>query len=140
MSDRFFLDTNIIVYSFDKSNPTKQKRASELIEKGLKGHNGCISYQVVQEFANVATRKFAVPMSHDDCRQFIEMFLSPMWEVYASRDLVKSALDIAERWQYSFFDALIIASALEASCHILYSEDLQHRQKIYQLRIIDPFV
>lgn len=140
MSDRFFLDTNIIVYSFDKSNPTKQKRASELIEKGLKGHNGCISYQVVQEFANVATRKFAVPMSHDDCRQFIEMFLSPMWEVYASRDLVNSALDIAERWQYSFFDALIIASALEASCHILYSEELQHRQKIYQLRIIDPFV
>ncbi|TVQ72945.1 MAG: PIN domain-containing protein [Balneolaceae bacterium] len=139
MSDRFFLDTNIIIYSFDDGNPAKQKVARELIEKGLEGHNGCISYQVVQEFANVATRKFAVPMSHDDCRHFIEIILSPMWEVYASRDLVSSALDLAERWQYSFYDALIIAAALEASCNILYSEDLQHRQKIYQLQIIDPF-
>lgn len=140
MSDRFFLDTNIIIYSFDEANPIKQKRARELVEEGLTGLNGCISYQVVQEFANVATRKFAVPMSHDDCRHYIEMYLSPMWEVFADRDLVNSALDIAERWQYSFYDALIIAAALKASCNVLYTEDLQHRQKIYQLQIINPFV
>ncbi len=139
MSDRFFLDTNIIVYSFDERNPSKQMRARELIEMGLKRHNGCISYQVVQEFANVATSKFAVPMSHEDCRHFIDMFLVPMWEVYSSRELISSALDIAERWQYSFYDSLIIAAALDASCDVLYSEDLQHRQKIYQLQIIDPF-
>lgn len=139
MSDRFFLDTNIIIYSFDEGNPLKQKTARQLIEKGLKGHHGCVSYQVVQEFAHVATRKFAVPLTHDDCRHFIDLFLSPMWEVYASRDLVSSALDIAERWQYSFCNSLIIAAALEASCNILYSEDLQHRQKIYHLQIIDPF-
>ena len=139
MSDRYFLDTNIIIYSFDGNNPSKQAIARGLIERGLSEQNSCISYQVVQEFANVATRKFAVSLSHDDCRQYIENILHPLWKIYSSRELVSSALDISERWQYSFYDALIVAAALEASCSVLYSEDLQHKQKIYSLQIIDPF-
>ncbi len=139
MSDRYFLDTNIIIYSFDGSNPSKQAIARELIERGLSKQNGCISYQVVQEFANVATRKFTVPLSHDDCRQYIENILQPLWKIYSSRELVNRALDVSERWLYSFYDALIIAAALEASCSVLYSEDLLHKQKIYSLQIINPF-
>lgn len=140
MSDRYFLDTNIIIYSFDERNPARQKMAQNLIESGLKTNHTIVSYQVVQEFINVATRKFTVPMRHGDCKLFIDNVLSQFWEVYASRELVNSALDIAERWQYSFYDALIIAAALEASCKVLYSEDLQHQQKIYRLQIINPFV
>ena len=139
MNDRYFLDTNIIIYSFDESDPVKQKIAQNLIETGLKVNHTIVSYQVVQEFINVAIRKFTVPMSHRDCKLFADNVLSQFWEVYASRQLVNSALDISERWQYSFYDALIIASALEASCTVLYSEDLQHSQKIYNLQIINPF-
>ena len=139
MSDKFFLDTNIIICSFDERNPTKQRIAQDLIEAGLKENRTAVSYQVIQEFINVATRKFAVPLSHRDCKLFLDNVLIYLWEVYTSRQLVDSALDISERWQYSFCDALIIAAALEASCTILYSEDLQHRQKIYGLEIINPF-
>ena len=139
MSDRYFLDTNIIIYSFNEREPAKQERAQNLIETGLKENHTMVSYQVVQEFINAAIRKFTVPMSHGDCRLFIDNVLSHFWEVYASRQLVNSALDLSERWQYSFYDALIIAAALEASCTVLYSEDLQHRQKIYSLQIINPF-
>ncbi len=139
MSDKFFLDTNIIIYSFDERDPTKQLIAQDLIEAGLKENRTAVSYQVIQEFINVATRKFAVPLSHTDCKLFLDNVLNYLWEVYTSRQLMVSALDISERWQYSFCDALIIAAALEASCTILYSEDLQHRQKIYGLEIINPF-
>ncbi|MDZ7718163.1 MAG: PIN domain-containing protein [Balneolaceae bacterium] len=140
MSDRYFLDTNIIVYSFDVSDPQKQKTAKKLITDGLIQNQGVISYQVVQEFINVSTRKFETPLSIKDCRQYVDSVLDQMWEVYSSKDLVYSAFDIHERWQYSFYDSLIIAAAIEASCNILYSEDLQHKQKIYSLQILNPFV
>lgn len=140
MSDRYFLDTNIIVYSFDVSDPQKQKTAKKLITDGLIQNQGVISYQVVQEFINVSTRKFETPLSIKDCRQYVDSVLDQMWEVYSSKDLVHSAFDIHERWQYSFYDSLIIAAAIEASCNILYSEDLQHKQKIYSLQILNPFV
>lgn len=139
MSDRYFLDTNIIIYSFDRRDPAKQIIAQNLIESGMKKNDTIVSYQVIQEFINVAIRKFTVPMSHGDCKLFIDNVLNQFWDVYASRQLVNNALDISERWQYSFYDALIIASALEASCTVLYSEDLQHGQKIYSLQIVDPF-
>lgn len=71
---------------------------------------------------------------------YLDNVLNRLWEVYPTQKLFHNALDISERWQYSFYDSLIIASAREASCSILYSEDLQHRQKIYSLEIINPFV
>ena len=63
MSDRFFLDTNIFVYSFDRGAPQKADRAAKLIRRAIEGRQGIISYQVVQEFFHVALRRFAEPMS-----------------------------------------------------------------------------
>lgn len=140
MSDRYFLDTNIIVYSFDEQNPYKQETAKKLIKDGLIQNQCIISYQVIQEFINVSTRKFETPLSLKDCQLYVDTVLVPMWEVYSSKDLVHSAFDITDRWQYSFYDSLIIAAAIEASCNILYSEDLQHEQKIYSLQILNPFI
>ena len=62
-----------------------------------------------------------------------------MWEIYPTRDLYLKAIEIQERYQYSFYDSMIIAAALEGNCKTLYSEDLQHDQKIESLTIIDPF-
>jgi predicted nucleic acid-binding protein len=140
MKDKFFLDTNILVYSFDGSQPEKQKLSRDLIAKSLETGQGCISYQVVQEFLNMATRKFKVPLTFDDSRIFLSTVLTPLCEVFASIDLYSNALEVAERWRYSFYDALIIASALQNDCRILYSEDLQDGQMIKELTIKNPYI
>jgi predicted nucleic acid-binding protein len=68
------------------------------------------------------------------------MALEPLCEIHSSIQLYHQALDISERWRYSFYDALIISAALQSSCKILYSEDLQHDQNIHDIRIINPFL
>ena len=140
MSAKYFLDTNIFVYSFDARYPDKQKCAKELIGKALEDGNGCISYQVVQEFLNVSTRKFAASLSANDAEGYLTMVLEPLCEIFSTINLYRKALEIIERWQYSFYDSLIIASAASADCRILYTEDLQHDQKIENLKIINPFI
>jgi predicted nucleic acid-binding protein len=140
MNAKYFIDTNIIIYSFDHGEPGKQKKAIHILDEALNGQKGCISYQVVQEFLNVALKKFAVPLTWQDCRDFLHMALEPLCEIHSSIQLYHQALDISERWRYSFYDALIISAALQSSCKILYSEDLQHDQNIHDIRIINPFL
>ena len=140
MSDKYFLDTNIFVYAFDSTDSQKQSKANDVIKSALADHSGCISYQVMQEFLNVVTRKFAVPLSIPDCEKYLNTVLSPLSEVYASTDRYLQSLDILERWQFSFYDSLIISAALQSNCKILHTEDLQHQQKIQGLTICNPFV
>ena len=140
MNDKFFLDTNIIVYSFDSSVPSKQGMAQKLIRKALSQQSGCISYQVVQEFLNVATRKFAIPLTYQHCEQYLYDVLRPLCEIYPSVELYSHTLQNAERWKYSLYDSLIITAAMQAECKQLYSEDLQHGQVIDALTITNPFL
>ncbi|MFO7761026.1 MAG: PIN domain-containing protein [Desulfobia sp.] len=139
MKDKFFIDTNIFVYTFRSDIPEKQEEANGIVRSAVVGRNGCISYQVAQEFINVATRKFVVPLSIADCRKYFDTILVPLCEVFAGIGLYHRALDVKERWRFSFYDALIVAAALQADCTLLYSEDLQHGQKIGDLTIINPF-
>lgn len=139
MKDKYFLDTNILVYSFDKSNSLKQEIAKKLIGDALQNFKGCISFQVIQEFLNVATQKFSYPLTKQDCDKYLTGVLEPLCDVYANIDLYREALEIKEMWQYSFYDSLIISAALVGGCSILYSEDFQHGQKIRDLVILNPF-
>ena len=139
MNGNYFLDTNILVYSFDRSHPEKQTEAMRLIKNALHSGNGVISSQVVQEFLNVATKKFDVSFSLQDSRQYLNTVLSGLCRVFTSIDLYRLALDIMERWGYGHYDSLIVAAALQADCEVLYSEDLQHHQKIQGLTIVNPF-
>ncbi len=95
---------------------------------------------MVQEFLNVATRKFARPLSFSDANLFLNQVLAPLCEVFANLELYRSALEVAERWKYTFYDSLILAAALESGCETLFSEDLQHGQRIGSLTIKNPFV
>jgi len=140
MRDKYFLDTNIIIYSFDHQDEGKREISRALIADGLEKRNTSISYQVVQEFINVSTRKFEKQLTKEDCRMFIEQVLHPIWHVYPSKELIFSALNISEKWKYSFYDSLIIASAIEASSTVLYTEDLQHGQQIDNVKIVNPFL
>ncbi len=139
MNDRAFIDTNIFVCSFDARAAEKQQTAKKIIHDGLKYHNYFISYQVVQEFLNVASTKFETPLKTEDSRLYLNSVLTPLWRVYPSSELYTSALEISDRYQYSFYDSLILAAASEISADILYSEDFQHGQQIDSLTIVNPF-
>lgn len=137
MSAASLLDTNVIIYLLDETHQDKCQRAEELVLAGLQEGECCISPQVVQETLNVATHK--LNFSVDDARRLLNQTLLPMCKGPVLSHLYSRGLDIRSRYQYSFYDALIIASALELGCKTLYSEDLQHGQRIEQLTIIDPF-
>lgn len=140
MSDRFFLDTNIFVYSFDKNSPKKADRAAKLIRRAIGVGQGIVSYQVVQEFFNVALRRFAEPMSGADAEQYLSTTFRPLLTVHSSHGLYSRALQLAREHSLSWYDSLIVASAIEGRCGVLYSEDLQHGQRFGGLRIENPFL
>ena len=136
-----FLDTNIFVYAFLASEPLKRAKAVELIETSLGSGRGCISYQVVQEFADVARKKFATCLSASDCQAFIDAAMQPLMRVASSTELVHTAMNLQDELKYSFYDCLMLAAALEAGADTLYTEDLQHWHLVRgTLRIINPFL
>ncbi len=137
----FFLDTNIFVYALLASEPRKRTRALQLLEQALASHAGCISYQVIQEFANVALRKFAQRFTTEQCKQFIDAVMQPLNRIAPSPALVHLALDLQEETRYGFYDSLVMAAALQAGAELLYTEDLQHHQLVRgTLRIVNPFL
>ena len=137
----FFLDTNIFVYALLASEPLKKQRALQLLEQALVSHLGCTSYQVIQEFANVATRKFSQRCSTEECKQFVDAAMQPLNRVGSSPQLLHTALVLQDETHYSFYDSLVLAAALQAGADLLYTEDLQHKQLIHgTLRIVNPFL
>ena len=135
-----FLDTNIFVYTFDTKEPAKRNTAQNLVAQGLEDRSAAISYQVVQEFLNVATRKFVTPMRAHEAEEYLDRVLMPLWEVFPSAALYARALAVSASAKIHFYDALIVSSALEAGCRILLSEDLQHGRRIGGLEIRNPFL
>ena len=139
MRDRFFLDTNVLVYSFDATAPKKRQKALAMIEKALVDRSGIISWQVAQEFLNVATRKFAPAMTRSEAGIYLDTVLAPLCEVYPGAVLWREALAIREQTGYGFYDSLIIAAAIEGQCAVLYSEDMQDGRRIQNLTMKNPF-
>jgi predicted nucleic acid-binding protein len=133
MSDRVFFDTNVFVYAVAQDDP-RSHLAEELIAEG-----GIISVQVLNEFAAVARKKANMPWT--EVRLALESIqvLCP-GPLPITPDTHKEALTVAEKYGYKIYDALIVASALEARCTILYSEDMQDGQVIEgKLTIRNPF-
>jgi predicted nucleic acid-binding protein len=140
MSGRFFLDTNIFVYSFDAGSPKKAAQSAKLIRTAIQTRSGIVSYQVVQEFFNVALRRFAKPMSSADAEQYLSTTFRPLLSVHSSPALYGEALRIGARFRLAWYDSLIVASAVEGQCDILYSEDFRDGQQFGTVVISNPFV
>ena len=132
-----FLDTNVFISLFDDADEHKRAVAERIVSDALVSGHAVVSHQVVQEALNVMTRKLGA--STDDARRFLEAVLDPLWHIGPSTDLYGTALDVRGRYGFSFYDALIVASALAAGCSRLLSEDLQHGQRVGDLTIVDPF-
>ena len=137
MSADSFLDTNIIIYRLESDDLKKYKRAEELVQSGLLEGRCCISQQVLQEALNVAIKK--LNFSFEDAERLLDKTLLPLCKVTPMASLYHRSLNIQSRYRYSFYDSLIIAAALEVECNILYSEDMQHGQRIEKLIIKNPF-
>ncbi|MBN1865236.1 MAG: PIN domain-containing protein [Victivallales bacterium] len=130
----FFLDSNILVYVYSEDEPVKRDIARSLCRDGT-----IVSLQVLNEMANVLTRKFK--LSPHEVLQKIEEISSYADVKGSDIACVRKALQIMGRFQYSYFDCLILATAIENNCPILYSEDLQHGQVIDgMLQIVNPFL
>jgi|SRR5580698_10301522 predicted nucleic acid-binding protein len=140
MNDRSFLDTNVFVYSVDRTEPAKVRRATQLINDAVRTGKGVVSYQVVQEFFHVALRRFAQPMTSADAEQYLLTVFRPLLAIHSSEGIFLAALRLQARYRFSWYDSLIVAAALHANCGVLYSEDLQHGQKIESLKIVNPFL
>ena len=139
MSGESFLDSNVLIYTFDDVAPDKQGIAQQLVKTSLQYGTGIISYQVVQEVLNILTRKLPVPMDAGDATRYLATTLEPLWRVQPSAELYQAGLTLQTRYAFGFYDSLIVAAALSAGCARLYSEDLQHGQRIGNLTIEDPF-
>jgi predicted nucleic acid-binding protein len=139
MSARFFLDTNIFVYTFDSTAAAKSRRAQELIREGIESRRGIVSFQVVQEFFSIALRRFAVPMATSDAEQYLSTVFRPLCAVQSSQALYAEAIRLSNRFGLSWYDSVIVAAALEAECGVLYSEDFQSGQTFGLLKVVNPF-
>ncbi len=137
MSDRFFVDTNILVYAHDRGAGEKYEKARELVAGLWKHRTGAISTQVLQELYVNVRRKAAAPISIEEARLLIEDYLS--WEVVVNDgSSLLRALEVETRYQISFWDALIVQAAEQCGATILYSEDLSHGQEFGTVQVVNP--
>jgi predicted nucleic acid-binding protein len=125
MSVRSFVDTNILIYALQQDAPEKQSRAHELLGS-LAKPDAVISYQVVQEFCNAALRRFTPTPRAERMRSLVLSLFEQFEVVPWTPILVPSALEVHYRYQFQWYDSLIVAAALQAQCEVLYTEDLQH--------------
>ena len=133
MTDKFFIDTNILVYLSSKNEI--KKKVTEFV---YKLQTAVISTQVLGEFSNVIYRKKL--LSSDKLIEYIKQFSNCFEVALISEATIISAIKIKDKYNFSLWDSMIIASALETKCEILYSEDMQHNQLIEnRLTIINPF-
>jgi predicted nucleic acid-binding protein len=140
MNVKSFLDTNIIVYAFDPSSPKKAEIAQRLVTDGAADKQAIISYQVVQEFINVALRGFRLAIVRSDLESFVLTALFPMMAISSSPALMIEALRLQGENQLAWHDALIVAAALQGGCKVLYSEDMQPGRRYRDLVIQNPFL
>ncbi|MGC1482287.1 MAG: PIN domain-containing protein [Candidatus Acidiferrum sp.] len=138
MSDKCFVDTNILVYAHDLKQGTKYERARALVQKLWESETGVLSTQVLQELCVSLQRKVARPLSAEATRKVIEDYAC--WEIVVNTaESVMMALDLEGRYQISFRDALIVQAATTCGAEVLYSEDLADGQSYGDLRVINPF-
>ena len=139
MSDKYFVDTNILVYAHDRSAGVRHQRAQMLLEQLWDSGQGVLSTQVLQELCINLRRKVSDPVPIEEVRLLIRDYAT--WEVITNTpESVLQALDIEMRYKTSFWDALILQAAESAGASILYSEDLATGQHYGSIQIVNPLI
>ena len=139
MSDKYFVDTNILLYAHDVTAGAKHDRARALVEELWRTRSGVLSTQVLQELCVNLRRMAGRPLDVKTTREIVTDYLS--WEVVVNTgESVLEALEIENRYGISFWDALVIQAAESSGAAVLYSEDLSDGQTYGSVRIVNPLV
>lgn len=139
MSDRCFVDSNILVYAHDAATGEKHLRARRLLERLWDSGDGVLSTQVLQELCVNLRRKTANPPTLEELRRIVREYAT--WEIVNNTtESILKALEIERRYKISFWDALIVQAAEDAGASILYSEDLAAGQRYGAFRVVNPLI
>ena len=138
MSDRRFVDTNVVVYAYDSVDPAKQAEAQRILREGTVRDALAVSAQVLGEFFTVVTRRIPTPMTADRAAVAIDA-LKPIPVVEIDRQLVERAIETHKRYGIAYWDALIVAAAERAGCVEVLSEDLNAGQRYGSVVVSNPF-
>jgi predicted nucleic acid-binding protein len=134
-----FVDTNILIYAHDRSAGVKHERARQLLAALWENRTGALSIQVLQEFYVNVTQKVAKPLTPEVAAQIISDLAA--WQVHQPVvDDVLDAIHFQTRHQLSFWDAMILASAVALGCEIVWSEDLNPGQRYDTVMVTNPFL
>ena len=136
MAERSFIDTNVLIYAEASDSPVKQRTALALLRRLYEDAQGVLSTQVLQEYCNVALKKFKLPTAH--VRAQLGLF-EQFEVVQVTPAIIHAGLDLQQTRSVSFFDALILASAHASGCNVLWSEDLNAGEVISGVKIVNPF-
>lgn len=137
MSAKVFVDTNILIYAHDREAREKHAAAARVLRQLWEDRTGVVSTQVLQEFYVNATRKIPVPLARSTARQVVEQYaVWPVVEVDVR--MIVHASELEERYQLSFWDALVVAAARRANASRLLSEDFNAGQVIEGVRVENP--
>lgn len=133
-----FVDTNVLVYARDASEPEKQPQAAAWIDHLWRTRTARLSFQVLHEYYAVTTRKLKPGLTPEQARADVRDLLA--WRpVSAGPDLLEAGWSVEDRFGLSYWDALIVAAARVAGCEYLLTEDLQHGAELEGLRVVSPF-
>jgi predicted nucleic acid-binding protein len=137
MAGRSFIDTNILIYAEAGDLPAKQQAALALLKELYESASGVLSTQVLQEYCNVALKKLKLPAAHiraqlDLYEQFEVIQVTPI--------IIRAGLDLHQTRSIAFYDAIVLAAAHTAGCHVLYSEDMNAGELANGVRIVNPFI
>ena len=138
-TSRHFIDTNILVYAHDKSAGEKHEKSKVLIMDLWSSKKGCLSIQVLQEFYVSIVKKVAAPVPPEEAAAIIEHL--GQWKVHSPSVIdVLHATRLQQRYEISFWDAMVVCSAVMMDCSILWSEDMSHGQRYEGVTVRNPFI
>ena len=139
MTDKVFLDTNVLVYAHDLDAGEKQSLAADIISNLWESRNGVLSTQVLKEFYVTLTRKVSSPLSKLEARKLVQKYSH--WHVVLNDpSIIVQASEIEESYNLSFWDALIVSAAYSQNVPTILTEDLNHGQIIEGILIENPFI
>jgi predicted nucleic acid-binding protein len=138
MSDRIFVDTNVLIYAHDLDAGKKYEVAGKLLRDLWENQTGIISTQVMQEFYVNVTRKISKPISPPEARGILSTYAAWQVEIIHPADVVQAS-EVQERHRLSFWDAMIIVAAAKGHADVLVTEDLNPGQIVEGIQISNPF-
>jgi predicted nucleic acid-binding protein len=137
MSDKYFVDTNILMYAHDAAAGAKRERARALVEDLWRERSGVVSTQVLQALCVNLRRKAGRPLDRKATREIVADYMS--WHVVVNGgESILESLDLEEKYQISFWDALVVQAAHASGAAVLYSEDLSDGQMYGGVRVVNP--